>query len=67
MLDRLGLGVMEDFNQLKAETQTKNIVAWTPVVTEVLNGFVYFDDQAVSLSARVTPKRLLTLPTILSL
>jgi len=42
----LGRGVMEDFTQLKADTQTKNIVAWTPVVAEVLNGFVNFDDQA---------------------
>ncbi|KAF8332688.1 uncharacterized protein EI90DRAFT_2994962 [Cantharellus anzutake] len=45
----LGLGVMEDFNLLKAETQAKNIAAWTPVVTEVLNGFVCFDDQAFTM------------------
>jgi len=31
---------------LKAETQSKNIAAWTPVVTEVLKGFRDFDDQA---------------------
>lgn len=44
---RLGLGVIEDFNALKAESQGKNILAWTPVVAEVLNGFCGFDDQAV--------------------
>lgn len=43
---RLGLGVIEDFNSLKAETQAKNILAWTPIVAEVLQGFCRLDDQA---------------------
>ena len=51
MIPRLGLRVVEDFNALKAETQGKNIAAWTPVVTEVLKGFRDFDDQAVSLNS----------------
>ncbi|KAG8874344.1 guanine nucleotide exchange protein for ADP-robosylation factor [Tulasnella sp. 331] len=42
----LGLGVIQDFNALKVDTQTKNIAAWTPVVAEVLNGFARFDDQS---------------------
>ncbi|KAG8926398.1 guanine nucleotide exchange protein for ADP-robosylation factor [Tulasnella sp. 418] len=44
----LGLGVIQDFNTLRAETQTKNIAAWTPVVAEVLTGFSNFDDQTFS-------------------
>jgi hypothetical protein len=45
---RLGLGVIEDFNSLKPDTQAKNIAAWTPVVADVLLGFSRFDDQAVN-------------------
>lgn len=45
---RLGLGVLQDFNQLRADTQLKNITAWTPVVAEMLQGFVKLDDKAVS-------------------
>lgn len=29
------------------DTQAKNIAAWTPVVAEILQGFVKFDDKAV--------------------
>lgn len=43
----LGLGVIQDFNALKPDSQTKNIAAWTPVVAEVLNGFARFDNQSV--------------------
>lgn len=46
--NRLGLGVLQDFNQLRLDTQAKNIAAWTPVVAEILQGFVRFDDKAVS-------------------
>ncbi|KAI0711073.1 hypothetical protein C8T65DRAFT_648070 [Cerioporus squamosus] len=42
----LGLGVLQDFNQLRLDTQAKNIAAWTPVVAEILQGFVRFDDKA---------------------
>ncbi|KAI0368107.1 Sec7-domain-containing protein [Pilatotrama ljubarskyi] len=42
----LGLGVLQDFNKLRLDTQTKNIAAWTPVVAEILQGFVRFDDKA---------------------
>ncbi|KAI0751592.1 hypothetical protein C8Q80DRAFT_1158159 [Daedaleopsis nitida] len=42
----LGLGVLQDFNKLRLETQAKNIAAWTPVVAEILQGFVRFDDKA---------------------
>ncbi|KAI0353492.1 Sec7-domain-containing protein [Trametes cingulata] len=42
----LGLGVLQDFNKLRLDTQAKNIAAWTPVVAEILQGFVRFDDKA---------------------
>ncbi|KAF9534357.1 hypothetical protein CPB83DRAFT_844112 [Crepidotus variabilis] len=44
----LGVGVLRDFNKLKAETQSKNISAWTPVVSEILDGFCRFDRQDFS-------------------
>lgn len=44
----LGLGVLQDYNNLRAESQSKNIAAWTPVVAEILEGFCHFDDKAVS-------------------
>ncbi|KAG5646614.1 hypothetical protein DXG03_002918 [Asterophora parasitica] len=43
----LGLGVLQDYNKLRADTQGKNITAWTPVVAETLDGFHRFDDKAV--------------------
>ena len=46
-LRSLGLGVLQDFNKLRLDTQAKNIAAWTPVVAEILQGFVRFDDKAV--------------------
>ncbi|KAJ8522993.1 hypothetical protein ONZ45_g481 [Pleurotus djamor] len=42
----LGLGVIQDFCKLRPDTQGKNIVAWTPVVAEILDGFCRFDDKA---------------------
>ncbi|KAJ7744471.1 Sec7-domain-containing protein [Mycena maculata] len=42
----LGLGVLQDYNRLRTDTQGKNIIAWTPVVGEILNGFCRFDDKA---------------------
>lgn len=44
----LTLGVLKDFNSLRADTQGKNIVAWTPVVAEILEGFSLFDGKAFS-------------------
>ncbi|KZT72494.1 Sec7-domain-containing protein [Daedalea quercina L-15889] len=49
VMDRLmplGLGVLGDFNKLRVDTQLKNIVAWTPVVAEIVQGFVRLDDKA---------------------
>ncbi|KAH9035130.1 hypothetical protein EDB83DRAFT_2318817 [Lactarius deliciosus] len=46
----LGLGVLQDYTKLKADTQAKNIAAWTPVVAEVLHGFCKFDDEAFKFS-----------------
>ena len=48
LFDRLGLGVLQDFSKLRADTQTKNIAAWTPVVAEIFQGFIRFDDKDVS-------------------
>jgi len=42
----LGLGVLEDYNKLRPETQAKNIIAWNPVVAELLDGFSRLDDKA---------------------
>jgi brefeldin A-inhibited guanine nucleotide-exchange protein len=42
----LGLGVLQDYSKLRADTQVKNIAAWTPVVAEILEGFCRFDDKA---------------------
>lgn len=44
----MGLGVLGDFNKLRVDSQLKNIVAWTPVVAEIMQGFVRLDDKAVS-------------------
>ncbi|KAG7449384.1 Sec7-domain-containing protein [Guyanagaster necrorhizus] len=41
----LSIGVIQDYNKLRAETQGKNIVAWTPVVAEIMDGFCRFDDK----------------------
>jgi brefeldin A-inhibited guanine nucleotide-exchange protein len=41
----LGLNVLSDYTKLRADTQAKNIAAWTPVVTEILDGFCRFDDK----------------------
>lgn len=43
----LGVGVLRDFNKLKAESQSKNVLAWTPVVAEILDGYCRFDRQDV--------------------
>jgi len=45
---RLGVGVLRDFNKLKSDSQSKNIMAWTPVVADVLEGYCRFDRQDVS-------------------
>jgi len=39
----LGIGVLRDFNKLKVDSQNKNIIAWTPVIAEILDGFCRFD------------------------
>ncbi|KIM46215.1 hypothetical protein M413DRAFT_441285 [Hebeloma cylindrosporum] len=44
----LGVGVLRNFNKLKPDSQSKNILAWTPVVAEILEGFCRFDRQDFS-------------------
>ncbi|KDQ64470.1 hypothetical protein JAAARDRAFT_28101 [Jaapia argillacea MUCL 33604] len=42
----LELGVLQDYNKLRLDTQAKNIAAWTPVVAEILEGFCKFDEKS---------------------
>jgi len=44
----LGMSVLQDFNKLRSDTQMKNILAWTPVVAEIMHGFTRLDNKAVS-------------------
>ncbi|KAF9075862.1 hypothetical protein BDP27DRAFT_1314622 [Rhodocollybia butyracea] len=44
----LSLGVLADYNKLRTDSQAKNIIAWTPVVEEILDGFCRFDDKTFS-------------------
>ncbi|KAI0032389.1 hypothetical protein K488DRAFT_78525 [Vararia minispora EC-137] len=44
----LGLGVLQDYTKLRADTQAKNIAAWTPVVAEIVQGFCKLDERAFS-------------------
>jgi brefeldin A-inhibited guanine nucleotide-exchange protein len=41
---------MKDFNTIDPVAQPRNIVAWTPVVTEILQGCRDFDSESVSIS-----------------
>lgn len=45
---RLALGVLQDYNKLRVDMHAKSIIAWTPVVAEILEGLCRFDDKAVS-------------------
>jgi len=60
MLYSLGVGVLRDFNKLKADSQSKNILAWTPVVSEILDGFCRFDRQDVCTSQTIHYENQLT-------
>ena len=44
----LGMSVLQDFNKLRSDTQMKNIMAWAPVVAEIVHGFTRLDGKAVS-------------------
>ncbi|KAF9247274.1 hypothetical protein BU15DRAFT_39296 [Melanogaster broomeanus] len=41
----LGLNALSDYAKLRADTQGKNIAAWTPVVAEIIDGFCRFDNK----------------------
>lgn len=43
--DRLGLDVLENYASLNPDTQQRNILAWTPVCAEILQGFCTFEDE----------------------
>ena len=49
----MGIGVFEDFNKLRADTQNKNIAAWTPVIAEILQGFVRFSNNEVGIPSSI--------------
>ncbi|KZO91151.1 hypothetical protein CALVIDRAFT_542103 [Calocera viscosa TUFC12733] len=40
----LCLGILKDFNSLRAAKQSKNITTWSPIVAEILQGFSTLDD-----------------------
>ncbi|KIL70092.1 hypothetical protein M378DRAFT_156145 [Amanita muscaria Koide BX008] len=42
----LGKTVLEDYNKLRPDAQAKNILALTPVVAEILDGFCRFDEKS---------------------
>lgn len=44
----LGVRIIKDFNAIDPEAQPRNIVAWTPVVTEILQGTYDFEAESVS-------------------
>jgi len=46
---RLGLDILSNYAKLRTDTQAVNILAWTPVVTEILDGFCHFDEKMVGL------------------
>ncbi|KZT57923.1 hypothetical protein CALCODRAFT_517135 [Calocera cornea HHB12733] len=39
----LCLGILKDFNSLRAAKQSKNIITWSPIVAEILQGFSSLD------------------------
>ncbi|GAA5971918.1 hypothetical protein JCM21900_001320 [Sporobolomyces salmonicolor] len=41
----LGLDVLSNYVSLNPETQARNIAAWTPVCTEILQGFCSFEEE----------------------
>ncbi len=43
----LALDVIKDYNKLRPDTQGKNIIAWTPVIAEIVDGFCRFEDKDV--------------------
>lgn len=44
----LGTYIIQDFNAIDPETQPRNVTAWTPVVTEILQGMCGLDTEDVS-------------------
>ncbi|KAJ9127856.1 hypothetical protein QFC24_000140 [Naganishia onofrii] len=42
----LGTHIMKDFNAIDPETQPRNVIAWTPVVVEILQGCCSFEDES---------------------
>jgi hypothetical protein len=45
----LSIEIIKDFIVIDPETQPRNVAAWTPVVVDILQGCVAFEDSAVSL------------------
>ena len=45
---RLAVEIIKDFIALDPETQPRNVTAWTPVVTDILNGVIGFEETSVS-------------------
>jgi hypothetical protein len=45
---RLSVEIIKDFIAIDPETQPRNVIAWTPVVTDILKGCCGFEKSAVS-------------------
>lgn len=43
-LCRTSTEILEDFNKLRSDGQGKNIIAWTPVVAEIVYAFCRFEE-----------------------
>lgn len=55
----LSLDILRDFNALDSETQLRHISAWSPVVAQILHGYVSFEAETVR--APSSPPPLLSL------
>lgn len=53
-LNSLGLDVLTNYVSLNRETQARNIAAWTPVCTEILQGFCRFEEEPVRLHSSIS-------------
>lgn len=45
---RLAKEIIKDFIAIDPETQPRNVSAWTPVVTDIIQGSVDFEEEAAS-------------------
>lgn len=51
-IHRLGVRIIRDFNAIDPVAQPRNVAAWTPVITEILQGCEDFEPESVSCKTR---------------